>query len=82
MAFHALRAAGSLIQCASNGISLPVSVRALLRGVGVQGRGDDARGAALASYLLFEPGFVQALMALGEADVHARADEIRAFLSI
>jgi NTE family protein len=37
-------------------------------------------GAALASYLLFEPGFIAALMALGQADVHARADEILAFL--
>jgi NTE family protein len=37
-------------------------------------------GAALASYLLFEPGFVRALMALGRADVHARAPEILHFL--
>lgn len=37
-------------------------------------------GAALASYLLFEPGFIAALMALGQADVQARADEILAFL--
>ena len=37
-------------------------------------------GAALASYLLFEPGFVRALMALGRADVHARAEEILHFL--
>ena len=31
---------------------LPAPVRALLRGVGVSGEGQDARGAALASYLL------------------------------
>jgi NTE family protein len=38
-------------------------------------------GAALASYLLFEPGFIAALMALGQADVKARADEILSFLN-
>jgi NTE family protein len=37
-------------------------------------------GAALASYLLFEPSFIAALIGLGQADVHARADEILAFL--
>jgi NTE family protein len=37
-------------------------------------------GASLASYLLFEPDFVNALMTLGRADVMARAYEIRAFL--
>lgn len=37
-------------------------------------------GAALASYLLFEPGFIHALMALGRADVQARAEEILNFL--
>jgi len=59
--------------------SLPVSVRALLRGVGVQGRGDDARGAALASYLLFEAPYTRELLALGEADTLARRDEVLAF---
>ena len=32
--------------------SLPLPIRAMLGGLGVSGRGDDARGAALASYLL------------------------------
>jgi hypothetical protein len=31
--------------------------------------------------LLFEPGFVQALMQLGAADVMARRDEFLAFLA-
>ena len=36
-------------------------------------------GTALASYLLFEPGFVQALVALGEQDAYARKDELLGF---
>jgi len=58
---------------------LPVPVRAMLRGMGVTGRGRDARGAALASYLLFEAPYTRALMALGEADALARRDEVAAF---
>jgi NTE family protein len=59
--------------------ALPAPVRALLRGVGVGGQGQQARGAALASYLLFEAPFTQALMALGEADADARRDEVLRF---
>jgi NTE family protein len=59
--------------------SLPRPVRALLRGVGVSGRGPEARGAALASYLLFEAPYTRALMELGEADTLARRDEVRQF---
>ena len=59
--------------------SLPAPVRALLRGVGVSGRGDDARGAALASYLLFEAPYTRELMALGRSDTFARRDEVMAF---
>lgn len=55
---------------------LPRTVRALLSPLG----GTEARGAAFASYLLFEPEFTQALLALGEADASAQADEIAAFL--
>lgn len=58
---------------------LPAPVRALLRGVGVSGRGRAAQGGALASYLLFEPGYTCELIALGEADVQARRDEVLAF---
>jgi len=36
-------------------------------------------GGALASYLLFEPGFVQALVTLGEHDAYARKEELLAF---
>ena len=59
--------------------ALPAPVRALLRGVGVGGQGEAARGSALASYLLFEAPFTQALMALGEADTVARKDEVLRF---
>jgi NTE family protein len=59
--------------------SLPAPVRALLRGVGVGGQGESARGSALASYLLFEAPFTRELMALGEADTTARRDEVLHF---
>lgn len=59
--------------------SLPLSVRAMLRGVGVSGRGEDARGAALASYLLFEAPYTRELVALGVADTLARRDEVVGF---
>ncbi len=36
-------------------------------------------GGSLASYLLFEPAFVQALMALGEQDAYARKTELLSF---
>jgi NTE family protein len=60
--------------------SLPLTIRSLLRAVGISGRGQDSGGAALASYLLFEAPYTRALMALGESDTHARrADVVRFF---
>ncbi len=59
--------------------ALPAPVRALLRGVGVGGSGEQARGAALASYLLFEAPYTRELMALGEADTEARKTEVLQF---
>jgi NTE family protein len=59
--------------------SLPRPVRTLLRGVGVSGQGQAARGAALASYLLFESDYTRELLALGQADTMARRDEVLAF---
>lgn len=55
---------------------LPASVRRALGGLGA-GRG----GGALASYLLFEPPFVRALIALGEQDAYARKSELLAFFN-
>ncbi|MEO8079864.1 MAG: patatin-like phospholipase family protein, partial [Caldimonas sp.] len=59
--------------------SLPLSIRTMLRGIGVSGRGDDARGAALASYLLFEAPYTCELIALGARDTFERRDEVLAF---
>jgi NTE family protein len=60
---------------------LPVPVRTLLRGVGVSGSGQDARGAALASYLLFEAPYTRELMALGREDTMARREQVLAFFN-
>ncbi len=59
--------------------ALPLTIRTLLRGLGVSGQGSEARGAALASYLLFEADFTRELMALGESDTLARRDEVARF---
>jgi len=56
---------------------LPPSVRRALGGLGALKGG----GGALASYLLFEPGFVSALMSLGEQDAYARKSELLAFFN-
>lgn len=57
---------------------LPASVRRALGGLGALR--DGAGG--LASYLLFEPAFVQALVSLGEHDAYARKAELLAFFGI
>ncbi|HVZ42261.1 MAG TPA: patatin-like phospholipase family protein [Ramlibacter sp.] len=56
---------------------MPRTVRRALGGLGALRAG----GGAIASYLLFEPGFVQALMSLGQQDAYAKKDEVLAFLS-
>lgn len=56
---------------------LPRSIRFLLRGLGAT----RANGSTLTSYLLFEPAFCRALIALGYKDTMARRDEVMKFLS-
>lgn len=59
---------------------LPHGLRSAFSGLGALDQ-KTGGGAALASYLLFEPGFVKALMALGQRDALARKDELLAFLA-
>ncbi|MDO8251722.1 MAG: patatin-like phospholipase family protein [Rhodoferax sp.] len=58
---------------------LPPAVRTMLGGVGVSSDKADVKGAALASYLLFERGFTRELMALGYADAQKQQSEVCAF---
>ena len=58
---------------------LPGPIRTLLGALGVSTQQQDVRGAALASYLLFEAGYTRELMALGRADTLARRAEVCAF---
>lgn len=56
--------------------SLPLPVRALMRGVGAT----EKSGAALASYLLFESSYTRELMELGMNDTFDRKGEVLDFL--
>lgn len=57
-------------------LHLPWMLRKLFGRVGAT----EARGAVLLSYLLFEQGFTNALIELGQRDAHAMMDTILAFI--
>ena len=55
--------------------SLPKPIRTMLSGIGAT----ETRGAALASYLLFEPSYTCELIALGRRDTNERREQVLAF---
>lgn len=59
--------------------ALPQGMRNLLRVLGVDSLRPQAQGAALASYLMFTPPYIQALMALGRTDTLARREDVVRF---
>jgi len=58
---------------------LPHAVRTMLGGVGISSDLADAKGAALASYLLFESGYTNELMELGRSDTQRQRAQVCRF---
>jgi NTE family protein len=63
-------------------LALPVAVRNVLQALAGRPGAQAGAGAALASYLLFEPAFIEPLIALGQRDAYARKEELLAFLTL
>ncbi len=59
--------------------ALPPAVRTMLGSIGISASSADAKGAALASYLLFESDYTRELMALGYQDAQTQSSEVHAF---
>jgi NTE family protein len=59
--------------------ALPAAVRTMLASIGISSKSADVKGAALASYLLFESDYTRELMALGYQDAQNQSDEVHAF---
>ncbi|WP_256080004.1 patatin-like phospholipase family protein [Massilia sp. YIM B04103] len=57
--------------------SLPAPIRTMLSGIGAT----EVRGAALASYLLFESTYTSELIRLGQRDTQARKADVLAFFA-
>jgi NTE family protein len=80
MAMHPSASLDALAQTYAH--TLPSATRNTLAGLGAMGqKGGESGGASLASYLLFEPGFTQALMEQGQRDAYALKAELLAFFS-
>lgn len=60
--------------------ALPLTIRSLLRALGVSSKGRGTTGgSALGSYLLFESDYTQELIRLGQEDTEARRRDVCAF---
>jgi NTE family protein len=83
-----LQPSGSLDDIALRYVGeLPDTARNALSGLGALGpaqgnvKGAGAGAASLASYLLFEPGFVNALIDMGQRDAYAQKTQLLEFFS-
>lgn len=81
-----LQPSGSLDDLAQRYVGeLPHTARSVLAGLGALGpsgsQGAGSGAASLASYLLFEPGFVGALMDMGQRDAYAQKTSLLEFFS-
>ncbi len=80
MAMHPSESLDALAQAYCH--TLPSATRNTLAGLGaMDSKNGESGGASLASYLLFEPGFTQALMELGQRDAYAKKSDLLAFFN-